>query len=361
MLKRIIIIFSFAIITNLSAQDKKYYFYNPENDFGSDLLFNPLTLMINGGFDMLRNGGHNKNIFELKYGLGYKNIISNLKDPFTNIKAYGWNKFISQEVWNFKLNKDEANFIPNIVDHTIGNGMQYAKMEEWLDYHNYPMPKLFSFLITTSYQVTNEVLENGRYQGPNIDSIADIYIFNTLGFLIFEFDAVKYFFSKTLPMYEWNLQPMFNINNNYLENAGQQYIVKKELPIKNISGFVYWGLNGIAGLSYQYNEIHNFSIGAGQVTNKIRDNYSHGLRFFSPDLDGALAFFYDKNNSLLLSALLTGPRIPNLRINTYPGLISFGSFSPGIFLGVGKWDNFIIGINFTHYIPFSFALGKEIR
>lgn len=341
-------------------QKKKYYYYKPENNFGSDLLFNHATLLINGGFDIFRNGGHSKNIFDQYYADGFNNVFANISNPFPSIRAYGWDRFMAEEFFNFQLNKNNSNFIPNIVDHTLGNGMEYAKLAEWFDYHQYPVPKLFAFLVTTTYQFTNEVVENGRYKGPNIDTIADVWVFNTLGFVLFEFDFVKEFFSETLPMYSWDLQPMFNLKNNYLENAGQQYLIRKELPfVENLSGFVYWGLSGIAGFSYKYDEIHSISIGVGQVANRINENITNGLRFFSPDLDGALTIFYDKNNSLLFSALITGPRIPNIRINVYPGLFSIGDFSPGIFIGAGKWDNFIIGVNFTHYMPFSFAYGNE--
>ena len=341
------------ISINILAQEKEYYFYNPENNFGSDLNFNPVTLMINGSFDVLRNGGHTKEIFKRNFAHGYKNVFKNLGDPFTNIKRYGWNEFIKLEIWNFELNKNRSNFIPNLVDHTIGNGMQYAKLKEWLDYHEYPYPTLLSFLFTSTYQLTNEALENRSHKGPNIDAIADVYIFNTLGFVLFEFDFVKEFFTKILPLYDWNLQPMLTLNNRFLENSGQQYLVRKELPfVNNISGFVYWGLNGIAGLTYTHNKIHNFSLGVGQVTNRIRDNLENGLRFFAPDLDGAIAFFYDKNNSLMFSALVTGPRIPNVRINMYPGLFEIGGIKPGVYIGYGKWDDFILGINFYHQIPF---------
>ena len=357
-----IFIICLIITSSIFPQEKKYYFYNPQNNFGSDLLFNPLSLLVNGSFDVLRNGSHTKDIFDQKYLKGWQNLFANISDPFTNIRAFGWNRFIKQEIWNFEFNKNSANFLPNFGDHTIGNGMQYVKLAEWFDYHGYSHPKLFSIIVTTSYQLMNEVIENGDHKGPNIDMIADVYIFNTLGFLLFEFDFTKKFFSETLPLYDWSLQPMFNLKNNFMENTGQQYIVRKELPfVKNISGFFYWGLNGILGLSYRHNKIHNFSIGAGQVANKIRENYQGGLRFLSPDLDGALAFFYDKNNSLMFSAIVTGPRIPNIRINIYPGLIPWESFSPGIFIGYGKWDNFVIGLSLIHSIPFSISYGNTDR
>lgn len=362
-MKTLLILVLFLYSAGIYGQEQKFYFYNPQNDFGSDKLFNPLSLLVNGSFDILRNGGHTKNVFDLPFGNGFRNVNLNLTDPFTSIRAYGWKRFIEQEVFNLELNKDKANFLPNLADHTIGNGMQYAKLAEWFEYNKYPYPKLYSLMITFAYQYMNEVIENNLQKGPNIDPIADMYIFNVLGYVLFGMDGVKRFFSEDLPTYEWSLQPMFNLNNDYLENTGQQYIIRKELPFinKNLAAFFYWGLTGIGGISYKYNEIHNFSIGIGQIANKINDRYSEGLRFFSPELDGAVSFFYDKNNSLMFSVLYTGPKMPNLRINVYPGLFNVKGFEPGIYMGIGKWDNFLIGINLIHNIPVSPAYGRSIH
>ncbi len=351
-----IILFYFC--ASASAQEKKYYYYNPDNNFGSDALFNPLSLLINGSFDVLRNGSHSKNIFDQYYGKGYRNVFWNLGRPLKTISDYGWDRFVELEIFNLEFNSNKANFLPNFADHTIGNGMLYVKLKEWFHYYNYPAPWLLSFLTTNVYQLTNEAIENGKHKGPNIDLVADVYIFNVLGFILFEFDFMNRFFSETLPMYDWSLQPMFSLNNTSFENTGQQYVVRKELPfIDNWSGFVFWGLNGIAGLSYSPNQIDSYSLGVGQVTNKINANLRGNLRFLTPDIDGALAFFFDRNNSLLLSVLVTGPKLPNIRVNIYPGLVKIGGLTPGIFIGLGEWDKFVFGINFYHHLPFGLGFG----
>ncbi len=309
-------------------------------------------MFINGSFDVLRNGSHTKNVFDLYYADGFDNLFRNLKHPVNTIEAYGWDRFVELEIWNFKLNSKKSQFIPNFADHTIGNGMLYAKLKEWFEYHGYWSPWFSSFLLTNAYQFMNEAIENGKHNGPNIDMIADVYIFNTMGFVLFEFDFIKEFFSKTLPMYEWSLQPMFSPNNGFLENTGQQYLVRKELPfVSHLSGFIYWGLSGIAGVSYSPNQIDSYSLGFGQVANRINSNEFKSLRILTPDIDGALAFFYDRNNSLLLSVLATGPKLPNIRVNVYPGLLMVAGLSPGVYFGFGEWDNFVVGINLHHSIP----------
>src|SRR5450759_3814203 len=62
------------------------------------------------------------------------------------------------------------------------------------------------------------------------------------------------------------------------------------------SAFVDWGIHGIAGLSYAYDDENNLSIGVGQVVNRVNENRYKGLRFLTPSLDGVIGIFYDKNN-----------------------------------------------------------------
>ncbi|HHJ52587.1 MAG TPA: hypothetical protein ENJ89_05290, partial [Caldithrix abyssi] len=55
---RLFSLFAFLLIlgmvSHLQAQQNKYYFYHPENDFGSELVQTPLVTFLNGGFDVLR-------------------------------------------------------------------------------------------------------------------------------------------------------------------------------------------------------------------------------------------------------------------------------------------------------------------
>ena len=108
-------------------------------------------------------------------------------------------------------------------------------------------------------------------------------------------------------MYDWSEQPIIDPTSGYLFNAGEQFVIKHELPFASrYSAFVYWGIHAIAGVGYAYDEENNFSIGLGQVAVKIDENRYKGLRFLTPTLDGAIGMFYDKNNSLMTSVILSG-------------------------------------------------------
>lgn len=344
-------LFFTAVLFSLSfsqEEEKNFYFYKPENTVGSDAQFNPFSLFINGSYDILRNGGRPKNIWKLPYREGATNLWYNVRDPFSRIRAFGTQEFISQEIFNLKLNTNNAEFLPNFSDHVVGNGMEYAKLAEYLEYHQIPYPYLISALTTTAYQVMNEVIEsdrNPRY--VNVDMLADLYIYNTAGLILFSTEFGKQFFSKTLPTFSWNPQPIYEPFTGWLQNAGQNYLIRRGFSWSGDYSFVvFWGIYGMAGMSYRFYDDESFTLTFGQVVNKLKDKKVRGFRKTDPELDNALAFFYDKNSSLLFSTIITGPGLYNVQFNLYPGLFSFGNIAPGIFLGVGEWDKFIIGITF---------------
>jgi hypothetical protein len=348
----LLILLSFHTVFSQEKQSRKYYFYRPENTFGSESQIGPVNIFINGGFDMLRNGGHSKNIFRWNYKDDVQQVWQNMRDPIGNIRKFGWNEFVHQEIFNFTIGVKNAEFLPNIGGHTIGNGMHYAKLAEYLDHHNVPLPYLWSGLTTTAYQLMNEVVEADGYRGVNVDLIADLYMFNLGGIAIFSTEWGKQFFSETLPVNEWSPQPILDPFNGFLQNAGQQYYVRKKFSsLGDWSPFFYYGVYTIFGTSYAYDPQNNLTFGVGRVVNKLREGRARGFRKIDPQLDGTAGFFWDRNSSLMASVLFTGPGLYNMQMNLYPGVVSFGDFSPGFYLAVGEWDGFVFGITLSQF-PF---------
>ena len=345
-----IIIISLTIISSSCLYAQKnddYYFYNPNINYGSDANFNPFSLLINGAYDMMRVNRSNKSITNPSYKLGMKNLNDNLLHPFYNINYLGYGNFFRQEIFDYTFSDmTAASYLPNYALHVLGNGMEYAKLAEWYDYHNVSHPHLLSFITTVSYQYINEVMENSSYQGTNVDPIADMLIFNPAGIILFSTNPIKKLFSEKIPIYSWPLQSMLNPSNLYMENTGQQYASKLQVgKNQNFSLFFNWGLSAVFGVSYKLTTENNISIGVGSfMNNLIKEEYKNN-RFISGYIDYAIGIYYDKNNSLLASTLITGPKAYNIRINLYPNIINIKGIKPGIFIGIGEMDNFTIGIN----------------
>jgi hypothetical protein len=330
------------------------YFYKGY-DYGSQALFNPVFVIVNGGFDMLQVGNR-RNLHNLQFGSGMNNVIKNLGDPFHTIDKYGWWNFLSDEVLPLSLNKDNAQFWPNYSLHLIGGGMLFAATEEWYKYHNYPMPGVLSALTIMTYHMINEAVEMGDYSGDSVDPIADIYLFDIAGILLFTSDGVKRFFAEELNLADWSTQPSYSISNNELHNAGQFFSMKWEIPFwPKWHLFYYFGTNGVGGISYKFDDGSALSIGAGaaasdliRVNEKINKN--------SVKLVGNVAVFYDKNNSLLASLSLSLKTDYWVNLNVYPGIIKFGNISPGLWFAYNDDKQIVFGLSFT-FIPMGLAGG----
>ena len=214
------------VLVSISFCNKNFYF-NPENDWGSDSYFNPINAIINGSYDILRNGNMgSKNFPDLPYLGSNDNIVYNITNPIDNIKKFGVKNFIELEIFNLSLDPKKGHFLPNIANHVIGNGMLNVKLKEWYKYHKYPYPSLMAISTTTFYQYMNEIVEHHagtRY--VNVDSISDLLIFNPLGLILFNFDFTNKLFTEITPVYDWSLQPIINPTNASLENAGQMSLL----------------------------------------------------------------------------------------------------------------------------------------
>jgi len=343
---------------------EKYYYYHPDIEIGSEAYFNPISMSLNGGFDILRNGAHDKRLTSQHYHNGAKLLFRGLANPNKYIENVGWENFLAQEFPNFNLTKEKLNFMPNFPIHTIGEGMRFRKVSEWYDYHGYPYPRTLGLATSVSYQLFNEVLEQGGTPRVRTDPIADVYFYNNLGFVLFSLDPVNRFFSETFVINDWSLQPMYNPFNDNVENAGEQYMGK--LHIKNdYSLFCYWGMDFLAGTSKKLNENHSISVGAGRVVNKIRTAYINGEYVpLVSTIDYAIGFFYDYQNSLLASSHFSiNKDVFKLKTNIYPGLFEYKGIQPGVFLKLsieeGELTETVVGFNLDK-LPFGFAFGESV-
>lgn len=334
------------LVTSVEAQEKPYYFYHPVL-YGSEATFNPLSLIANGGFDELQAYGRPMNLVDLPWNRGSKNVWANINAPFPQINEYGWGKFISQEVIPTSLSMDNAQYFPNYTLHLIGGGMDYRKAAEWFDYYGYPLPFVCAAISTMGYHYINEVIENGdAYFYPNVDPIADLLIFDPLGIVLFSFDSVCEFFSSKLSLNDWSSLPAFSFGPLGIRNTGQNFVMKYPLTSSGKTSLLYhFGAFGELGLSLKTNEENAISIGVGVTSRRaytvVNDN---GTSKIVIKVGPMIGIYWDRNNSLMASIVVADNFNNFFRINVYPGVFSFGAFSPGMFLLVGEHSKTTIGI-----------------
>jgi hypothetical protein len=343
----------------VGADDEEpYYFYQGLN-YGSEALLHPVRLIVNGGFGILQIDQRANRINDVDFETGLQNVWRNLANPLDAIGVHGWKDFLQREVIPVSINSHQAHYWPNYTQHLIGGGMSYRLYREWYRYHGYYHPRLMSALTITMYHMLNEVVENNDYVGWTTDPIADLYIFDPLGILLFSSDRVARFFGRTLNMADWSYQPSINLVNGNLENHGQNFAMKLNIPWwERWQLFYHYGTHGELGLTRRLNNHDSFSFGFGFKASKLIE-ITEGINGVDLAFTGGL--FYDRNNSLLASLLVAQTKDYRFRLNLYPGLFNIGPFTPGFFLADRRNNGMVFGVTYIYSPGLPLGIASEIQ
>ncbi len=344
----------------VQADDTKYYFLK-ETTVGNEANFNPFTVFVNTGFDITRSGSYSNRLTQIDYQTGAKNIVRNIWSINENVVASGgWADFISHEIFPYvEFNLSHGHFVPNYFLHAIGEGMLYRKLEEWYRSRGVAWSKTSALATLFVSQFLNETVENGSYEGPNTDPIADMVFFNPLGWLLFSLDSVAQFFSETITMGMWQGQPSIDLRTLSLYNAGESYFFRSHLGgrLNPFSLFGYIGSEGLSGVSWKINSTDSITLSAGYRVVWLEPRGEPDYRQMAPVEPGNWlgGFFWDRNDSLLLSVLFGNGAEPTLRVNAFPGIIDTGRFDIGGFLWASPSEGLIVGLNVSLF-PLGLAL-----
>ncbi len=335
---------------HLGCCEPRDYFYKA-SPYGSASQFNPLTVFVNGAFDILRNQSYRSSPFDVDYGTGFSNLWRNLKDPFGVIKDGGGGRFVAHEIFPYRgLKSQYGQFVPNYVLHALGEGMLTRMLAEWYRAHNVPWHYFFGISTVFLMQWMNEVVENGSYEGANGDPISDIYLFNTLGYILFSIDGVARFFSgHPVQMNYWPHQAALDVRTGELFNHGQNFAFKFNLgEWTDYKAFAYFGVEGLLGLSAPISESDSISIGAGLRLLELEPEPSPGFRVLVPkgNLNVELAAFWDRDESLMASVFLGGPGNWLVQANLYPGVLNLQGLAFGAYAIVSEFDGVSLGLSF---------------
>lgn len=288
--------------------------FNPVSSFGAYSLD---TLQVPESFSMSNSGQHLKEVGE------------NLIDPFEAIDDEGgWKQFVNQQI----LPIDPENFgdsvamIPNYALHLLGGGLVYRKNVEWLELHGFPFPRTAALVLAVGAEYLQEGLEYPATSDD--DAIADFWIFRPAGMLLFSWKPFARFMSEKLDMVEWAHLTMFESENLDFANVGENYAVRPTFfGMDRHRPFLYFGMNPLFGVSHRLDEDDSISWGAGAA---MVDSNSAD---FTLRPSGGL--FWDRNDSLLASAIFNATHDLAMRVNVYPGvLFAERWWSPGVYLGV---------------------------
>ena len=237
-----------------------------------------------------------------------------------------------------------AQWVPNYFGHIIGEGMTFRATEEWFRFHGHPHPRRLALFTTLLESLLNEVVENGSYRGTNVDPIADVYIFNPLGILLFRSEKVAAFFSQTLHLAYWPRQLVLDPSSGTFENVGHDNVFKLPLS-RSVALFGSYGTHSLAGLSFRESPATQSRWPVGSWPRSWwMPNQAVPSRSLTATIVPALGFFYDRQNSLLLSVVVAPRKDDKMSLNLYPGVLRIGGVSPGLVLAVGGVRKVSVGV-----------------
>jgi len=345
----VLILLNFSFLNFIFSQnienksDSNFFFYKNYN-YGSMALYNPVSLMLNRGYDIFQMRGEARSITEFNYRANTKKLFYDLGHPISAIESYGYKKFLSHEIFPLIFDAEEARWLPNYTLHLIGGGMTYVSVNEWFTFHNVKYPKLWAVLSTMSYAFMNETLENNSIKGRNTDAIADIYFFDLGGIILFSFKSFNQFFVKQVEWADWSGIASFIIPSATLHNNGQHFAIKYQRPfMKSWKLFAHIGLNGLGGLSYQLNSEHAISAGIGFRSANFTVA-SDSSMLSTVKIVGSCGVFWDRNNSLMASLVVSNSNEYFVELNIYPQVIKIRNFSPALWCVASKDGQIMLGI-----------------
>ena len=340
-----------------AADSTEFYFYR-HPDYGSQSVFNPATVFLNGGFDVIQTGSVDPDPFNLPFYSSAKNVFMNIGHPFRQIGRHGWGKFLSEEVIPTSLSMKQSQYVPNYTLHLLGGGVTYRTLWEWSEAHQVPYPRFSAMVFTAAYHFMNEITENGSFTGVNTDPIADLCIFDPLSILLFQSDKVARFLGTKAIVSDWSTMPFFDPAHKVLDNTSQNYALSLPLPkTERLRLFAYLGMNELCGLSWRRGNGYAVSGGGGVTVNSLAEVDTSGAsgRTMTITYTWNTGFFFDKDNSLLFSVLLSGNRFYRARLNLYPlPDFHFENLRPAFFAAIGQKDELVLGVT-ANWLPLSLS------
>lgn len=287
-------------------------------------------MLLNTGFDAFQFPNHDIHLFDYAYGDAGDRVGQAIAHPFKTVGDRGWGRFLRSEILPFRFTTHDAAWVPNYSVHLIGLGMSYAALDEFYQAHGIPGARPLAAATALAAGVLNEMVEsNGGGFPPSPGMVADIYVFNVGGVLLFSSETVRRFFGRTLRLSDWSSLPIL-MTDGTLQDTGQHFAMKIPLPgLDRTRFFVRFGLSGMLGLTRDVADGGAWSAAVGGTGVVHRIDPDTGVE--SIDLDWTAGVFYDRNDSLLASLVWARNTRSLLSLTVYPGVL------PGIGEDLGAW------------------------
>lgn len=326
-------------------QGKKhdYYYYDPDG-LGAHAFYNPQNFIVQGGLGAL----YDERLEGFEWSAGFQTVNKSLSNPIDTIDEYGWGRFFYREF--LPHIGPGQNYVPNWVWHFTGGGMRTKLMEEYYTHLGAkPWPaRVAAWATLYSYHYLNEAVQAARFKGhrrTTTDPLADMYFFDWAGALLFQFDAVNRYMSRTLHQREWSFQAQLDPRTGRLFNNGQMYWLRREIygafSLSFLTGEQITSLN----VTYGWGGGRQISLGVGPKSKAFiaRNNgdtdpttivFSYGV-YYSVNDNPFVTFTYEPGDRIKGSASGQRERGKSM-LNLYPGALDLFGHPLGMSLAFDR-------------------------
>lgn len=289
-----------------------------DQEWGTEGQFNPLSVVLNEGGDILQLEGRDARWGRLAPPENWRRLGSTLSKPWVVLQDAGWGNVVGSEVVPTSFAPSRAAWIPNWQLHLVGGGLIAGRLEDWYAFQGVAHP--FLPALATAYLgfVLNEAVEiAGMTPRLPADPVIDLFLFDAAGMFLFRSEFVRRTVVQRVQILHWPLQPTLGLDGGTLENAGQYFALKFPLPGGDRwRGFYHFGLGNIGGLSRKVGETHSVSVGGGAYAKRIESlDATHNRVQIGPKL----GVFWDREESLLASVFWNAQSREKLSLQVYPG------------------------------------------
>ena len=327
------IFFLFIFFPIFSSFSSEVIFYKKSN-VGPYANYNPISYYFNTAFDTIQNPIYfNQKDFIRNHEL----ILERTFRIKRGIKeGGGFENLLKNEIIGLRA-------MPNYFLHLLGSGVDFRILAEWFQVNNYQRPYLWAFTLSYIAHLGNESLESSNTKDINAhDHIADLLLFDLISKFIFLNDEYAHFIKNTLRMVSWPYQPLLN-QEGLVENAGSNFILRPKISDLSTRPFIHLGMKLLFGVSFPFYQ-YTLSVASGPAfTDPLKDKSRL-----------ATGIYLDMDDSLLGSLIINGTDLFRIRLNIYPGVLSFNKYTAGFMLANSSSNDWVVGLNVNY--PLSFAL-----
>ena len=294
-------------------------FYHPV-DYGSEASFGVVSILLNRGFHFARAKTGSIDVRHLLDGR--HSFFPALRYPIRSIeegggfKHWAWTQLVP-----LRLDRGSG-WVSNYFGHVMEGGIAFRAVSEQLEAAGVPHPRLWAGVTHMGTSLLNELVEGMERQEAHSSHVADFYIFEPLGMIVFSNDAVARFFSEDLNAMIWPHQAAVSLDNGLVMNTGLDLVMKIPLPMTDrVSGFARFGMGNSWGLSMSATDDLDVSLGIGFDATRARLDPVSGDEVIDPVFSAS--FFIDRDDSLLASLQGNAGDGRRLSLNLYPGSLGF--------------------------------------